>query len=109
MASRYEDLTPSMIENATMQKVTTENGVLIGYTITPNDGYVLHDKGMDEPVYDEETGDPTGEVRLGYRRTTASCGANYDFVVNPREFYAVPENSVPADQIFGITTKPEVM
>lgn len=24
-----------------------------------------------------------------------------DFVANPREFYTVPESSVPADQIFG--------
>ena len=108
MATIYENLNPPIIENTIMQKIISNN-VHIGYTITPIDGYVLHDKGMDDVVYDEETGEPTGEVMLSYRRSTASCAVNYDFVTNPREFYAVPENSVPADRIFSITTKPEVM
>ena len=106
MSTRYEDVTPTLIENTTMQKCFY-NGEHTVYTITPNSGYVLHDKGMDEPVYDDD-GNETGEVMLCYRRSTASCGANYDFSTNPREFYTVLESEVPADQIFGSTTKPEV-
>ena len=109
MAIVKVDLIPAIIENTAMQEMYS-NGVLRGYSITPIEGYVLHDKGMDVPVIDEETGVETGEVLLGYRRTTASCAANYDFVTNPREFYAVLESSVPADQIFGgVTNKPEIM
>ena len=95
-----EPVTPSLIENTTMQK-NFRDGVATTYYITPNEGYVLHDKRMDDEVIDEITLMPTGEVILGYRTSTASCHASYDFTVNPWEFYAVPENSVPADRIFG--------
>ncbi len=95
-----EDLIPTLIENTTMQKIFM-NGTHVQYSITPNSGYVLHDKDFDLPVYDEETGEETGEVILGYRTYMATCSASYDFATNPREFYAVPENDVPADQIFG--------
>ena len=94
-----EDLNPTLIENTNMKKVFRD-GVHVQYEITPNSGYVLHDKTYDEPVFDEE-GNETGEVILGFRVYTASCAANYDFATNPREFYAVPESDVPADQIFG--------
>lgn len=106
MAITREDLIPTLIENTTMQTVFN-NGKHVGYEITPNDGYVLHDTVWDVPVYDEE-GNETGEIVLGYRTYTASVGANYDFDANPRGFYAVLESSVPADQIFGVTTAPEV-
>ena len=95
-----EPVIPSLIENTTMQR-NFRDGVATTYYITPNEGYVLHDKGMDDAVIDEETFEETGEVLLGFRRSTASCAANYDFVANPREFYAVPEDSVPEDRIFG--------
>ena len=104
MSSKYENLNPTLIENTTMQVVFVDDRHY-GYTITPNSGYVLHDKRYDEPVFDDN-GNETGEVILGYRTSTASCPASYDFVANPWEFYAVPANSVPADQIFG-TTEPE--
>lgn len=108
MVTTYEDVIPSLIENTTMQKVIV-NGVHRVYYITPVEGYVMHDKAYDTGVVDPETAAETGEFILGYRTTTASCSANYDFVANPREFYTVPENSVPADQIFGsITNNPEI-
>lgn len=100
MTITREPLNPTLIENTTMEKVFID-GVHKVYEITPNENYVLHDKDFDSPVYDEETGEETGEVILGYRTYTASCSASYDFATNPREFYAVPENDVPADQIFG--------
>lgn len=94
----YEEVIPTPIENATVKKAI-RNGVFASYRVTPNDGYVLHDNERDWYNTDMET---MGEVLyLGYTTGTATCGANYDFTVNPREFYAVPEDSVPADQIFG--------
>lgn len=106
-----EEVIPSYVDNATVKKVIrVEDNRHMRYEITPNDGYVLHDKGYDTIVYDEETLEPTGEVILGYRRTTASCPASYDFDVNENEYYCVPEADVPADQIFGVTNPPaEVM
>jgi hypothetical protein len=53
------------------------------------------------PEVDPNTMEETGEIILGYRTSTASCPASYDFTTNPREFYAVLESSIPADQIFG--------
>lgn len=100
MAYTYEDVIPTLIENTTMQKRLLD-GVHRTYRITPNEGYVLHDKERDWYELDPETGMESEEVTLGYTTGTATCAANYDFTANPREFYAVPENSVPADQIFG--------
>lgn len=108
MAFRYEDVNPTLIENTSMQKIFI-NDVHKQYSITPNEGYVLHDNAYDV-WYDIEGNELTEPIK-GYRRTTATCGANYDFVANPREFYAVPENEVPADQIFGGSgnNEPEIM
>lgn len=100
MTITYEALTPTLVENTIMQKVFVD-GVHEKYTIEPIAGYVLHDKRMDEEVIDPVTMMPTGEVRLGYRTAQASFPANYNFAVNPWEFYAVPRESVPADQIYG--------
>ena len=100
MAITYEDVIPSLIENTTMKKRLFD-GVHKTYTITPNENYVLHDINYDEEILDEETLEPTGEVILGYRTSETIVPANYDFVVNPRELYAVLESSVPADQIYG--------
>ena len=99
MAITYESVIPTLIENTTMI-MALNDGVPLNYRITPNEGYVLHDKNYDEPVFDEN-GNETGEVILGYRTATAGCGANYDFEANLREFYAVLRTSVPEDQIFG--------
>ena len=97
----YEDVIPSLIANTTMQKRYID-GVHKQYCITAVDGYVLHDNTLD--LYEDgltEDGEPVGELLLGYSRGTKTCGANYDFTANPREFYAVLESEVPADQIFG--------
>ena len=95
----YEDVIPALIENTIMQKGFL-NGVARVYTIKPASGYVIHDRDNDYNTQDPVTGD-TVLVRI-YQRGTVSCSVNYDFVANPREFYAVPESSVPADHIFGI-------
>ena len=87
----YEDVIPPIIANTTMRKGFL-NGVHKIYDISPIDGYVLHDASGD--FYDEET----GETTLSFASGTVSCGASYDFTVNPREFYAIPEES----HIYGI-------
>lgn len=101
-----EDVIPSLIENTTMYK-NLRDGVHTTYVIEAVEGYVLHDKVLDWEAWDnelnmpmlDENGNPV--MVLGYATGSCSCAANYDFITNPREFYAVPENSVPADQIFG--------
>lgn len=109
MAITREDLIPSLIENTSMKKVFRD-GIHVQYDITPNEGYVLHDSTYDTPILVEGTGEETGEVVLGYRVSTASVAARYDFEANPRELYAVLASDVPADQIFGTTEPtPEVM
>lgn len=101
------EIIPSLIENTTMQ-LRVVNDTPRSYWITPVSGYVLHDNAFDDAVVDDD-GNLTGEVVLGYRTSTATCGANYDFTANPREFYAVPADSVPADQIFGGNNDHEAM
>lgn len=96
----YEDLNPTFIENTTMQKGYMD-GVFKIYSITPNEGYVLHDQLLDFVEIDPENGEPVGEVILGYYDGTRTVGANYDFVANPREFYAVLRTTVPEDNICG--------
>ena len=94
----YEDVNPTLIENTTMRKSFLD-GVHRTFVITPVDGYVLHDKARDWTDIDPITGEEV--LYRGYTTGTASCAASYDFTANPREFYAVPESEVPADQIFG--------
>lgn len=73
-----------------------KNETIYAYFIQANEGYLLHDRALDivetHPVTDEELS------RLaGFTGGTCSCGYNYDWETNPREFYAVPETEVPAD------------
>ena len=102
----YENVTPALIENTTMQKVLFD-GVHRAYYIAPVDGYVLHDKALDWTEVDENTFEET--AKQGYTGGTVSCGYNYDFTANSREFFTVPESEVPADQIFGGGNDHEVM
>ena len=99
MAITYEEVTPTPIENATVRKVLRD-GVAGSYYIKANDGYVLHDNTLDTNIYDENYENVIG-TNPGYSPGTCSCGINYDWEANPREFYAVLRSEVPADQIFG--------
>ena len=83
----YKDIEP-IIENTTMQEFINKDGKLVGYTILPADGYKLHEKSRDEIVVDEN-GNETGEVIKGYTTGLVTAFANYDFIKNPREIYAV--------------------
>ena len=61
------------IPNATVEL----NKLGTHYTVTPNEGYALHDKAYDEPEVDESFM-PTGKTLLGYRTTQASVHINND-------------------------------
>lgn len=106
MAITRENMT-TLIENTTMQKVFV-NGVHKLYEITPNEGYVLHDNSYDTYAEYDENGNGVGEVILGYRTSTASCSIAL-FNSNYYEFYAVPIDEVPENQIFGNGNNTEVM
>ena len=95
----YEEMIPTPVTDAEVLKVYRE-GVHRHYWITPLSGYVLHDKNNDWMHTNPDTLEET--YTLGYARGTCTCHANYDFEENPREFYTVPEDSVPSDQIFGV-------
>lgn len=90
----YEEIIPSPIENTTAIKVLAD-GTHRTTRITPNEGYVLHDKDLDEEVIDPDTYELTGDIKLGFYSGTRSVRYDYDFVANPREFYAVLESEMP--------------
>ena len=102
------DVTP-YFENTTMQASYNSSNVLIGYRVNPCEGYVLHSTSFDEPVIDEETGEETGEVILGFIDSYVGLTRNYNFETNPLEIYAVLKSEVPADRIFGEDNDHEVM
>ena len=114
MAVTYEDVIPPLIENTIMRKALI-NGVHKQYTIEAIDGYVLHDARLDYQSSDPETGEPLFDedgnelITEGFATGMVSCRWDYDFTTNPWGFYAVPEDSVPADQIFGGGNNHEVM
>ena len=93
----YEEITHTLIPNTTTGKMFRD-GVHRQYRITPIDGYVLHNNVRDWTERNEETGEET--LYLGCSTSYASVPANYDFNENPNELYAVPADSVPAEQIF---------
>ena len=83
----YKDI-KTLIENATMQERYNDNGELINYVISPIEGYKLHEKSRDEIVPDEN-GNETGDINKGYTEGIVTVLANYNFIENPREIYAV--------------------
>lgn len=110
----YEVITPSPVENATVQKYINNEGVHIGNYVTPNEGYVLHSKPRDWTEIDPITNETI--VRRGYSRGMAGCAPNYDFspvtitdengtpftAYGVLEFAARLEADVPANQIFNV-------
>lgn len=105
----YADVVPSPIPNTTLQarRNATNDGIK-SFQLTPVSGYIMHDKNYDEPVFGEND-EETGEIILGFRRTTANFSGSYDFDVNPREFYTLPEDELPGGAaIYGAVNNPEL-
>lgn len=115
----YESM-ETLIPNAVMRKRLVD-GVLRNFMIKPAEGYLLHDNGYDELVYDDD-GNETGEVIFGYRSTEGSVGYNYDFApvqmreetgatvtaYGSRQFFCKPIGEVGEGAgIFGGNTEPE--
>ena len=116
MAYTYEDVIPSLIPNTTMQKRLLD-GVHRTYIITPDEGFVMHNKSRDFLDMDPATGEYTLQ-KLGFSAAPATCAANYDFTPctvtdfdgttytaygTVKEFFTIPRTDVPADQVFGVT------
>lgn len=81
-------------ENTTLvEKYHSQTGHFLGWWVTPNDGYVLHEKTHDEEIFDE-FGEPTGKIKLGYTSASIFVGYNYDRELNDREIYAVKVNKI---------------
>ena len=94
----------SPIANTTMLE-KLRDGVVYAYALKAVEGYVLHDSRGCWTEIDETTG---GEViKHAFYGGTCTCIASYDFTANPYEFYAILENEVPTDQIFGAPKKTE--
>lgn len=109
MAITYENVTPSLIENTTMQKRLLD-GVHKQYLITPNENYVLHDTYCDSYAEYDENGNGIGEAILGFYSGTRTVAASYDFTANPRQFYAVLRTEVPEGSgIFSVPNETEIM
>lgn len=116
MTITYEEVTPALIPNTTMQKMLTD-GVHKTYRIQAVKGYVLHDNRIDDIA-------PEGNVVLNFKTGSTTVSASYDFTVvtngtftytdengvrqsiivqkiGEYEFYTLPEDVVPSNQIFG--------
>ena len=76
----------SVVPNTTME--IHESGKF--YRIRPAEGYKLHTKELDSEAFDDAG--RFVEVQKGYTKVFTTCGVNYDFKANPREFYAVKDS-----------------
>ena len=76
------------IEHAKFETYTDENGNVLWYRISPNEGYKLHEITLDENVVDEY-GNETGEIKQGFTTSYITAGADYDFEKNERQIYVV--------------------
>lgn len=111
------------VPNTTTKVFIDSSGNATQYKIEPDDGYVLHVKSEDEPIFDEETMEIIGyNERFSY--FGKSVGVNYDFSVKvadtytytdengneqtipierigEEEFYTLPESVVPQNMTYG--------
>lgn len=85
----YKSIEP-LVDN-TICEAREIDGKIVSYRISPEKGYKLHEITLDVKVTDEETGVETGEIRKGFTTSYITAGADYDFVKNDREIYAVKE------------------
>lgn len=89
----YIDTTPCY-ENTVMKEIRNNENVLTGYDIGPVDGYVIHNRALDEYEYDHETFEEKELIRRGFSPSSCSVGSEYDFDTNPDEIYAIKRDAV---------------
>lgn len=88
----YKKIEP-LIENTICEACETSRGA--GYhKVRPAEGYKLHEKGLDMPVFDEKTGRETNKIERGYTTGFTTVSIDYDWGTNPRQIYAVPIDTV---------------
>ena len=97
----------AIIPNTRMEAYYNSDNVLRRYYIYPAEGYALHHKLYDEEIIDEETLEPTGEIRQRFTTAFTTVVADYDFVANPDEIFAVLLSELDEDQLCGVSTEPE--
>lgn len=95
----------SPIANTTMREILRD-GELYMYELSPISGYLLHNKEIDTvlegiEILNEETGEVeiVNKTLLGFVSGSLRCMANYDFTVNPNEFYTILREDAPSDAI----------
>lgn len=122
MAITNGNYVTSPVPNTTLLE-KLRDGVLYCYVIAPTEGYLLHDKDLDVPECDD-MGMVTGNIIPWFTGGTTTVLKNYDYsvttqgeykytdengneitipvtMIGAREFYTVPSNVVPSDQVLG--------
>lgn len=107
MALEFLVNTEIVIDNVLIENIVL-NGNQTGYRLTPNSGFVLHNKLRNITELD-------GSVTRRYGTGPTTVNVNYDFntttvidgytAYGPNEYFARPRSEVAADQIYGL--KPE--
>lgn len=123
MAITNGDYIQSSIPNASILE-KLKDGSLYAYSIEAEDGYVLHDNRIDEEEFDLETTRPTGNLIPRFKTGSTTVSVSYDFKTTTNgtytytdennmeatvpvvkigvyEFYTLPEDIVPINQICG--------
>lgn len=88
----------SIYDNTLMKEIRNDENITTGYDISPIDGYVLHNKVLDEYEYDEDTGEPLKLISRGYSPSSSSVEPDYDFAENPSEIYAIKKEDVEENE-----------
>lgn len=104
----YEPTIGVSVPNITVEN-QFYNGVHIAYRLTANPGYVMYDQTEQNTTLDPDTME---EIPIIYYYRQVTYPIRYAPEVWQNRWIAVPENTVPADQIFGggnTTPTPEVM
>lgn len=97
----YEVATDITFPNITIERRYSD-GVLMGYRMRANEGYVFYDINANDTELDPET---LEEIPVTYYYTIAIIPLNYNF--DNFHWVAVPRDSVDENYIFGIGNKPE--
>lgn len=92
----YEIATEYTFPNITVYKALRD-GVLTGYRINANEGYVMYDTRRNDVGYDPITME---EIPVTYYYTVSEVPLAFDFVNFP--WVAVPRDSVDENYIFGL-------
>lgn len=92
----YEVATDINIPNITIERRLSD-GVLTGYRMTANEGYVFYDTTANNTELDPETNE---EIPVTYYYTIGILSKNTNFDNFP--YVAVPRDSVDENYIFGV-------